>query len=127
MHYVEHGDKSEAYRHAYKTENMKPETVWRSANELFNNPKVTARVEALQARHQKRHDVTVDSITEELDRSRDIAERREESSAMTTAIMAKAKIHGLVNDKHQHTGKDGKPTEFTKIVRVIVRPTHRNG
>jgi len=43
---------------------------------------------------------------------------------MTTAIMAKAKIHGLISDKHEHSGKNGKPLEFTKIVRVIVRPAN---
>jgi len=102
MKYVECGDKSEAYRYAYNTENMKPETIWRSANELFDNPKVTARLEELQTEHRERHNVTVDSLTDELDKAKDLAMLRPEgASAAVSAILGKAKLHGLLIEKRQ--------------------------
>jgi len=63
--YVACGDKSEAYRRAYDTSGMKPATINRAAFELFDNPKVAARVKSLQERHLKRHDTSVDRILNE--------------------------------------------------------------
>ncbi len=42
------GNASNAYRSAYDAGRMKPATIWRKANELLNNGKVTARVEQLR-------------------------------------------------------------------------------
>jgi hypothetical protein len=42
---VAHGSSySNAYREAYRTAKMKPATINRSAHELANNPKITARI-----------------------------------------------------------------------------------
>ncbi|CAI1183425.1 terminase small subunit [Serratia proteamaculans] len=57
--YVETGDASEAYRKAYVTDNMKPESIHRKAKELKDNVKVTARISELQGEVKQRHDVTV--------------------------------------------------------------------
>lgn len=105
--YVECGDKSEAYRHAYNTTNMKKESVWRKAVELFDNVKVAARVEELQLEHRKRHNVTVDSLTSELEEARNLAKEINNPSAAVAAIVAKGKLHGLMIDKKQITNKDG--------------------
>jgi hypothetical protein len=105
------GNQSEAYRRAYNAENMKPETIWVKASELFANGNVAGRVLELQAIHAERHNVTVDSITKELDEAKDLAKECEQPAAMTGAIMGKAKIHGLVTDKKELTGKDGAPIE----------------
>jgi phage terminase small subunit len=109
LKFIECGDKSEAYRSAYNTSKMKPETINRAAFELFENPKMAARIKELQAIHQKRHEVTVDTITEELDEARKLAIKTEQPSAAVSASMGKAKIHGLVVEKNEHTGKDGGP------------------
>lgn len=113
--YIETGNASEAYRQAYNTENMKPETVSVKASELLKNGKITVRVEALQSAHQKRHDVTVDSLTVELDEARIAALKSDQNSAAVGATMGKAKLHGLINDKHEHTGKDGGPIETKNV------------
>ena len=97
--YVETGNASEAYRRAYDAGAMKEETIWRKAKECLDNGKVTARVEQLQARHQKRHDVNVDSLTRELDEDRTSAREAGQFSAAITAVMGKAKLHGLIVDK----------------------------
>lgn len=107
--YIETGNASEAYRRAYDAKNMKSETIWRSANELFDNPKVTARLEELQTEHRARHNVTVNSLTDELDKAKDLAmERPEGASAAVSAILGKAKLHGLLIEKRQLETIDSK-------------------
>ncbi|MDX9787919.1 MAG: terminase small subunit [Desulfobacterales bacterium] len=46
--YIESGDASNAYRFAYSTERMKPDTVNRSAFELLHTPKISARIDQLK-------------------------------------------------------------------------------
>lgn len=47
--YLKTGNASEAYRQSYSAEKMKPETVNRTAKELLDNPKITARLAELNA------------------------------------------------------------------------------
>jgi len=101
MKYVECGDKSEAYRYAYNTENMKPASVNRKAKDLFDNVKIRARVEELQLKHRERHNVTVDRLTEELDVAYNLAIKNKNPSAAVAATMGKAKLHGLLIEKRQ--------------------------
>lgn len=63
--YIECGDASEAYRFAYNTENMKPESVHRKAKELIDNVKVSARVKELQDEIKKKSDITKDKVLAE--------------------------------------------------------------
>ena len=99
MKYVECGNKSEAYRHAYDTDNMKPETINRKAKELFDNGKVTARVKELQDIAATRHDVTLDSLTEQMIEDRAFARTHIQPSAALSSTIAKAKLHGFMSDK----------------------------
>ena len=68
--YVELGNASEAYRRAYNAGRMKAETIVVNASRLLKDTKVTLRVEQLQAKHAERHDITVDSLTAELEEAR---------------------------------------------------------
>lgn len=47
-HYVDTGIASEAYRMAYNTERMKPESIWSNASQLLNDTKVTLRIEEIR-------------------------------------------------------------------------------
>lgn len=98
------GNQSEAYRTAYNAENMTSKTVWEEACRLFADPKVSARVLELQEIHRERHNVTVDSITKELDAAKTIAEEERQPAAMTGAILGKAKLHGLMIEKRETKG-----------------------
>lgn len=42
------GNASEAYRMAYDTSNMQPNTVWNSASLLMDNPKVAQRIDEIR-------------------------------------------------------------------------------
>ncbi|NQV85002.1 MAG: terminase small subunit [Rhodospirillales bacterium] len=65
--YIETGNASEAYRQSYNAVNMKPETINRKAKVELDKGKIRARVQELQEAHCERHDVTVDSLTTELE------------------------------------------------------------
>lgn len=66
--YLETGNQSEAYRRAYRAENMKKETVTRKASELMRDGYVSARVKELQAEQRKRFAATTANTVEELAR-----------------------------------------------------------
>jgi phage terminase small subunit len=97
--YVETGNASEAYRRAYDAAAMKDETIWRKAKECLDNGKVTARVELLQAKLAKRHEITVDSVAHELEDARAMAMAEKQPSAAVSASLGKAKLYGLIVDR----------------------------
>ena len=90
---------SAAYREVYDTDGMATKTVWEEASRLAATPKVSARVCELQEAAAERTLVTVESITAELDQARDLADVEKQPSAMTAAIMGKAKVNGLLVEK----------------------------
>lgn len=97
--YIESHNASEAYRASYDAENMNNESIWTEASRLMQNPHVALRVMQLHEEHRKRHNVTVDSITKELEEARSLALQEKQASAAVTASIGKAKIHGLIVDK----------------------------
>lgn len=115
--YIELGNASEAYRQTYNSSEMKSETVNRKAKFELDKDKIRARIQELQDRNLKRHDVTVDSLVGELEEARAIALQTEQASAAVSATMGKAKLHGLLVDnvKAEVSGKDGKPIEWREV------------
>lgn len=94
---IETGNQSEAYRRAYNTENMKPESVNRKAVEMVQKVAIAARLDELRKRVAKRHDCTVDSLVAELEEIKQVALAAEtpQTSAAVSAVMGKAKLCGL--------------------------------
>lgn len=107
--YIETGNASEAYRTAYDCEKSKPTTVNRKAKELIDNGKIAARIDELRLIHQKRHEVTVDSLTNELEEARELAKKTDAPAAMVSATMGKGKLHGLIVDKSKIAGDPDEP------------------
>lgn len=102
--YAECGDKSEAYRFAYNTENMKPETINRAAFELFENPKIAARVEELKEKYRKDNEITMEYITRGLKDAIDLATTKEDATNLRGGYVDIAKLHGLYVEKKHVTG-----------------------
>jgi len=105
--YIETGNASEAYRNAYNAAGMKSATVNRSAKELLENPKITARLSALRERAVERTMVTVDMLTADLLRIAKAGEELREAPGLSVArasLMDVAKLNGLVVDKAAVTG-----------------------
>jgi phage terminase small subunit len=66
--------------------------------------------------------VTVESLTKELDEARLHALKDEKgASAAVAAIMGKAKLHGLLVDKQDHSSSDGSMTPPTLIQLVPLK------
>jgi len=103
---LELGNASEAYRQIYDAENMKPKQVWEEACKLRANPKVAQRQFELQAEARERTLVTIESITKELDENRLKANGLDQVAPMNVATVAKAKIHGVMVEKVDHTSSD---------------------
>ena len=99
--YVKTGNASEAYRQAYNTDNMKPETVTNEAYKLLQDPDISAMVDDLKAEARQRHAVTVGDLLSELEQARAaaLAAPTPQSSAAVSATMGKAKMLGLLVDK----------------------------
>jgi len=100
LKYVECGNASEAYRHAYDVgKDTKPQGIWVDACNTLAKPNVNLRVFNLQQAAQERTLVTVESLTKELDEARKMAQTEKQPAAMTGATMGKAKVNGLLVDK----------------------------
>lgn len=105
LKYVECGNASEAYRHAYNAENTKQDVIWVKASQTLANGKVSVRIMELQAEARERTQVTIESITRELDEDRKLARENDQAAAAVSAVMSKAKLHGLVVNKTEVTRK----------------------
>ncbi len=100
LEYQKTGNASHSYRTAYGTENMAESTVNQEACRLKNTPHISARIEELKESSRKITNVTIDSLTGELNAVLAIAmENPKGITAAVSAIMGKAKLHGLLIEK----------------------------
>lgn len=86
---------TQAYRNNYDTENMAENVIWVKASELMKNGKVAVRLVELQMEAAERSQVTVESLTKELDENRALASKLDQPAAMNGSTMGKAKLHGF--------------------------------
>ena len=93
--FVETGNKTEAYRKAGYSTNMNDKAIHRAALRLFENVHVLSRVTELQSKHQKRHEITVDSLTNQLLNIHQLALESNNLNAAVSSINSIARIHGL--------------------------------
>jgi hypothetical protein len=98
-YYMEHGEKTAAYVHAYGRGNYGNKSLYTRTKVAFRNPKVVAFIQDVQAEHARRHNMKVDDLLAELEEARQLAKSIEQPSPMVSATMGKAKILGLDNPK----------------------------
>ena len=72
-----------------------------NAARLAGRPDVRARVEWLKSQAAERTGDTVTGIVRQLNEARDLAQENGNPAAMVAAIMAKAKVLGLIVNHHQ--------------------------
>ena len=105
---VELGNQTEAYVRAYDVvADSKRATAADSAKALSKLPRVRREMERLRQLMQKRHDVNVDSLTDELNEAQQLAMNEAMPSAAIQATMGKAKLHGLLIDKQELQSPQG--------------------
>jgi len=118
-YYVEIGNASEAYRLSYRANQMQPETVHREAHELLKHPKISARVIELRHALRVRHDVTVNSLTAELEEARAFAMQYPKgASAAVSAVLGKARLHGFLSSSADQTLKQDHASVPGKVSRL---------
>lgn len=103
--YIETSNASEAYRRAYNAKNMQPDAIWVAACRLLKNSKVTLRVAELTERAVEKHETTVESIAQELDDAVTKAADAKQFGPVVAALMGKAKLYGLVVNKHENVNE----------------------
>ena len=109
--YIETGNGCEAYRRSYRATKMSARAVEVEASKLLRHPKVSLRLRHSQTAAAERHEVTVDSLTDMLRDAYDVAMAGESPAAAVTAVMAMAKLHGLLVERthNVHAGPNGQP------------------
>jgi len=95
-------DKYRAYREAGYPE-ASEKTMVRLANSLTRDPIVLDELDLLKKRAMKRHDITIDSLIDELEEARQkgLKARTPQVKACVDATMAKARLCGFVLEKTQ--------------------------
>lgn len=85
---------------AYVAAGYKPDRG--AATRLSANVSVRARCDELKARAAEKAVVTAADIAAQLDEDRVFARQVESAAAAVSATMGKAKVLGLILDKHEH-------------------------
>jgi hypothetical protein len=74
---------------------------------LKGNERVIARLEELQLRAANKAECTAADIAKQLDEDRQLARTEKQASAAVSASMGKAKLFGLIRERHEHSGPNG--------------------
>jgi len=125
--YVKTGNKSEAYRRAYSTKNMKPETVNRRAFELHEDGKIKARLQFLQKQVAERNKIDIDEIVTILSKLArfDIADLYDDNGNLKNIhdiqVDARLSLEGVDTEVYSKIGEEGIATTTTKKVKVCNR------
>ena len=109
-YYLETGNAAASYLRA----GYKPSTrtsLDPAASKLTRSHKVKARIRELQAHLVNRNRITVDSLVEELEEARLDAKTRGQPATAVSAILAKAKLAGLLVERRE----SGTPGEFAGL------------
>lgn len=86
-----------------------------NATRLKANESVAARVDELKDRAAKKAEVTVADIARQLDEDREFAKGCGSAAAMVSATLGKAKVLGLIKERHEHGGVNGGPIEYRNL------------
>lgn len=95
---------------AYEAAGYKPSDA--HSARLAGNGRVKERLAELQGRAAEKAACTAEDIARQLDEDRALARKVEVPSAAVSASMGKAKLFGLIKERHEHTGANGGPIKF---------------
>lgn len=102
--------KGKSASEAYVIAGYKPDDG--NATRLTGNDRVQARLAEIQGRAAERAAITADDIAKQLDEDRALAREVKVPSAAVSASMGKAKLYGLIKERHEHGGPNGGPIKF---------------
>lgn len=101
QHYAKNGNGVAALKHAYAASglNSNNKTIFARARRLTEHPKIIDRVNELRRDFALSQEITVESLIEELGIAVDIAKEIKAPAAIVQAVLAKAKLLGMLVDK----------------------------
>lgn len=109
----------ESYRLGFPGSRASDRSARREASRISTLPEVRDRVEEIQQQQAKRVDVSVDGLLKELNAMMALAKRTRQPGAGVGAIVAKARLLGLITDKQEIETTVRKParrpTDETKL------------
>ena len=73
-----------------------PKTAHVQGSRMLRNIKISSNIEGRLQDHRKRCNVTMETLTAELEKARLLAMKANKPSAAVRAITAKAKLHGYI-------------------------------
>lgn len=106
--YVELGNASEAYRQSYDAENMATKTIWEESCRVLGDYKVGERVQEIKDELAEKTMVTLEKLNDRNEYIWSLAKLEDDMLAMQKNVESQAKLNGLIIDKKELTGKDGK-------------------
>ncbi len=115
--YIETGNATEAYRRNYKCDASTAASVNRMAKQTMDNLKVLSRINELKDEISRRHDITVDSLTQDAMRICAGAEQVEQFGAANSALTLIAKLHGKLVDQSRIQLNVSDITEADKLLK----------
>lgn len=110
---------ADAYRRAYRTDKMKPETIYTNASELLKNRKVALRVQELKKELADKELWTRENSVKALINTYKLAESTENPSAMTGAIKELNAMHGFNEPNKIDLTSGGKKIQFNNTMTAI--------
>lgn len=94
------GNATAAYKaSAYASDNHTDKSINECACRLMGTIKVHSRIQELRDALAKRNEVTVDSLSAQLNTAITMCHKLKQGSAMVSGVMGKAKLHGFLIDK----------------------------
>lgn len=76
-----------------------------NASRWRNNKLISARIDELRDRAARKHEVTVDSLVDELEEARTMAQGLDQPAVMIQATVAKGKLFGLFSERVRVTSE----------------------
>ena len=115
--YVETGNAAEAYRRAYdRPDGARDNWIYVEASQLLDHPKVSLRIEEIQAEAARLSIYTVKAAFDEYEAARLMANEVKNPSAAIAAVSGKVKLFGLDQPtKFAHTSPDGTMTPAATV------------
>jgi hypothetical protein len=98
---------------AYAAAGFKPNRS--HAARLVANGNISARIEELKEKAAEKAAITAADIAKQLDEDREFARQNTHSGAAVQATMGKAKVLGLIKDRHEHSGPNGGPIPYREL------------
>lgn len=100
LEYIRNGkNASDAYRHAYNTENMKEEVVWNEASQLLKHHEVSIRIEEHHQYAIEYANITIESLVMDMKDCRDSSREAKDRGNWRQSNVELAKMTGQYEEK----------------------------